>query len=76
MRWETFGTAWDPPIPATIKPLILIVVILTALQAISNLVHDWNRVEEGHDLLADVDVDVEALRQIEQEREKENAPRR
>ena len=20
MRWETFGTAWDPPIPATMKP--------------------------------------------------------
>ena len=29
MRWETFGTAWDPPIPATMKPLILITVVLS-----------------------------------------------
>lgn len=76
MRWETFGTAWDPPIPATIKPLILIVLVLTALQAISNLVHDWNRDEVDHDLLSSIDIDVEALRQIEEEREKENAPQR
>ena len=77
MRWETFGTAWDPPIPATIKPLILIVLVLTALQAISNLVHDWNRAEEDHDRLpGDIDIDVEALRRIEEEREKANAPRR
>jgi TRAP-type mannitol/chloroaromatic compound transport system permease small subunit len=43
MRWETFGTAFDPPIPATIKPLILITMLLLALQAISNLIYDWNR---------------------------------
>ena len=24
-RWETFGTAWDPPIPATMKPAIIII---------------------------------------------------
>ena len=33
MRWETFGTAWDPPIPATMKPLILITVVLIAIEA-------------------------------------------
>lgn len=76
MRWETFGTAWDPPIPATIKPLILIVLVLTALQAISNLIHDWNRVDEEHDLLGDAAIDVEALRRIEEEREKANPPLR
>ncbi|CAG1014958.1 MAG: TRAP transporter small permease [Rhizobiaceae bacterium] len=77
IRWETFGTAWDPPIPATIKPLILIVLVLTALQAISNLIHDWNRVDEQHDLIGDAAVDVEALRRIEEERERATAlPRR
>jgi len=41
LRWETFGTAYDPPIPATIKPLILIMMTFLALQALSNLIRDW-----------------------------------
>ena len=40
-RWEAFGTAWDPPIPATNKPLILATLLVLALQAASNLVRDW-----------------------------------
>ena len=40
-RWEAFGTAWDPPIPATNKPLVLVTVMVLALQAFSNLVRDW-----------------------------------
>ncbi len=47
-RWEMFGTAFDPPIPATIQPMILIVVCLVALQAIANLIGDWNRKPEHH----------------------------
>jgi len=48
-RWETFGTAWDPPIPATMKPAILIISGLLVAQAIANLIADWNRphVSEG-----------------------------
>ncbi|MBJ3776115.1 TRAP transporter small permease subunit [Acuticoccus mangrovi] len=42
-RWETFGTAWDPPIPATMKPAILIVAGLMIAQSIANLIADWNR---------------------------------
>lgn len=42
VNWETFGTAWDPPIPATIKPLLLLSFILIVAQALSNLVVDWN----------------------------------
>jgi TRAP-type C4-dicarboxylate transport system permease small subunit len=49
MRWETFGTAWDPPIPATMKPLVLLVVVLIAIQAVANLIADWNREKEVHD---------------------------
>lgn len=40
-RWETFGTAFDPPIPATNKPLILITLFVLALQVVSNLIRDW-----------------------------------
>ena len=48
IRWETFGTAWDPPLPATIKPAILIVISLMAIQAVSNLIADWNKEVEHH----------------------------
>ncbi|SFR52757.1 TRAP-type mannitol/chloroaromatic compound transport system, small permease component [Yoonia tamlensis] len=41
-RWEMFGTAFDPPIPATIQPMILIIMCLIALQAVANLIADWN----------------------------------
>lgn len=41
MRWERFGTFWNPPIPATVKPLVLIVTFLVAIQAVSNLLVDW-----------------------------------
>lgn len=40
-RWEAFGTAWDPPIPATDKPVLLGALFLLFLQAISNLIRDW-----------------------------------
>ena len=40
-RWETFGTAFDPPIPATNKPLVLVTLFVLALQVVSNLIRDW-----------------------------------
>lgn len=43
MRWETFGTAFDPPLPATLKPMILLIIFLVALQALANLIADWNK---------------------------------
>ena len=42
-KWQTFGTAFDPPIPATIQPMILIVIILISIQALLNLIADWGR---------------------------------
>lgn len=56
-RWETFGTAFDPPIPATIKPMILIVVGLVAIQAVINLVTDWNAEPVIHTAADDIDAD-------------------
>lgn len=40
MAWERVGTTWNPPIPGTVKPLIVIVVFLVAVQAITNFVAD------------------------------------
>lgn len=57
-RWETFGTAWDPPIPATIKPLILITVVLIGLQSISNLIHDWHKGKIVHEIADEVAIDM------------------
>ena len=62
MRWETFGTAWDPPIPATMKPLILATLVFLALQALSNLINDWNKPPETHDPAADLDLPVTGAR--------------
>jgi len=65
MRWETFGTAFDPPIPATLKPMVLVIICLIALQAISNLIMDWNKRPEIHtpaDDLDDITVQSDVLR--------------
>ena len=63
LRWETFGTAWDPPIPATIKPAILFIILLVAVQAISNLIADWNKVAEHHSPMDEIDEsEIEIIR--------------
>ncbi len=62
MRWETFGTAFDPPIPATIKPWVLVIVSLVAVQAVINLISDWNE-EPGMHSAAD-DIDQEELERL------------
>ncbi|MBD3678746.1 MAG: TRAP transporter small permease [Rhodobacteraceae bacterium] len=61
LRWETFGTAFDPPIPATLKPMVLLVILLVSVQAIANLIADWNKAPEHH---APVDeAEIEELKQ-------------
>ena len=47
LRWERFGTFWNPPIPATVKPLVLVVTFLVAVQAVNNLLVDWFNVGKG-----------------------------
>ena len=62
-RWETYGTAFDPPIPATIQPLILIIVTLVAVQAVLNLIADWNAEPVIHTAADDIDADeLEAIK--------------
>lgn len=61
LRWETFGTAFDPPIPATLKPLVLLIVVLVAVQATSNLICDWSRDKVMHVPVDDLD-EIEAIK--------------
>ena len=46
INWERFATYWDPPIPATMKPLTLICIFLIALQSVNNLIIDWKNPKE------------------------------
>ncbi|MBL4647261.1 MAG: TRAP transporter small permease [Rhizobiales bacterium] len=64
IRWETFGTAWDPPLPATIKTGILVIIVLVAIQALSNLLADWHKEPESHSPMDDIDEsEIENIRQ-------------
>lgn len=47
--WELYGSAWNPPIPATMKPLIVIACTWLAIQTINNLIMDWSKPKELHD---------------------------
>ena len=62
-KWEMFGTAFDPPIPATVQPMILIVIGLIAVQAVINLIADWNLAPTAHSAADDIDEDeLETIR--------------
>ena len=62
-KWEMFGTAFDPPIPATLQPMILIIVTLIAIQAVVNLISDWNLEPKVHTAADDIDEDeLEAIK--------------
>lgn len=62
-NWEMFGTAFDPPIPATIQPTVLIVIVLVAIQAVLNLINDWNLEPEVHTAADDIDEhELEAIK--------------
>ena len=66
-NWEMFGTAFDPPIPATIQPMVLIIIVLVAIQAVLNLINDWNLDPEVHTAADDIDEDeLEAIKRAVQ----------
>lgn len=63
LQWEAFGSAFNPPIPATLQPAILIVCTLIAIQSVLNLINDWNAEPEKHTAASDIDADeLEALK--------------
>lgn len=62
-RMETFGTAWDPPLPGIVKPAVLIIIVLVAIQAISNLIADWHKAPEHHSPADEIDqTEIESIR--------------
>ena len=62
-KWEMFGTAFDPPIPATVQPMVLIIITLIAIQAVINLISDWNLEPTVHTAADDIDEDeLEAIK--------------
>ena len=62
-KWEMFGTAFDPPIPATIQPAVLVIIVLVAIQAVLNVISDWNLEPEVHTAADDIDEDeLEAIK--------------
>ncbi len=56
-NWEMFGTAFDPPIPATVQPAVLVIIVLVAVQAVVNVVSDWNLEPEARSAADDMDED-------------------
>lgn len=64
LRLETFGTAWDPPLPGTLKPAILVIILLVTIQAVSNLIADWNKAPEHHTPADEIDeTEINKIRQ-------------
>lgn len=64
IRWERFGTAWDPPIPATTQPLILVVMVIMAIQAVSNFINDWS--DHEHPLLEEeLQAEIEEIKRAQ-----------
>ena len=62
-RMETYGTAWDPPIPSTLYLGILIMIFMVAIQALSNLIADWHKLPESHSPMDEIDeVEIENIR--------------
>jgi TRAP-type mannitol/chloroaromatic compound transport system permease small subunit len=47
-KWELYGSAFNPPIPATLQPMVLIMITMVAAQAVLNLIADWNKEPEIH----------------------------
>lgn len=69
MRMETFGTAWDPPIPGIVKPALLIIIVLVCIQAVSNLFADWNKEPESHTPADEIDeAEIENIRRTLEEK--------
>lgn len=67
IRWETFDSAWAPPIPAITQPLILIIMMIIAVQAISNLIFDWNTNPEDQAGGGTMEEEIEEIKKSHQE---------
>ena len=62
--WERYDSAWAPAIPAVTQPLVLIITLIVGIQAVSNLIMDWN--EEGDGMEVDeMQVEIEELKRAQ-----------
>ena len=62
--WELYDSAWAPPIPAITQPLVLIITVMVGIQAVSNLIMDWN--EEGDGMEVDeMQVEIEEVKRAQ-----------
>ena len=66
-NWQTFGTAFDPPLPATVQPIILITIVVVSIQALLNLIADWDK--DPNQLLEKDVVDQEELEALKKSME-------
>lgn len=65
LNWEKFDSAWAPPIPAISQPLVILSMILITLQAISNLIMDWNKLPEHLQGMDDHDAEIEEIKRAQ-----------
>ncbi|SON58498.1 TRAP-type mannitol/chloroaromatic compound transport system, small permease component (plasmid) [Hartmannibacter diazotrophicus] len=49
VTFERFGTAWNPPIPAIVKPFVVVAAALMALFAIVNFIRSGRQVDRADD---------------------------
>lgn len=64
ITWERFDSAWAPPIPAITQPLVLLITLIVGIQAVSNLIMDWN--EEGDGMEVDeMQAEIEELKRAQ-----------
>ena len=64
ITWEKFDSAWAPPIPAITQPLVLLITLIVGIQAVSNLIMDWN--EEGDGMEVDeMQAEIEELKRAQ-----------
>lgn len=64
ITWERFDSAWAPAIPAVTQPLVLLISLIIAIQAVSNLIMDWN--EEGDGMEVDeMQAEIEELKRAQ-----------
>ena len=64
ITWERFDSAWAPPIPAITQPLVLLITLIVGIQAVSNLIMDWNQEGDGMEV-DEMQVEIEELKRAQ-----------
>jgi len=63
LRWGNIRHCLGSADSGTIKPAILFIILLVAIQALSNLIADWNKMPEHHSPMDEIDEsEIEIIR--------------